>query len=157
MPGIVIVDRTAARPNTCSQCQAEPSIQCAQCNQWLCTSCCRGDMNQCRLCPYLRAQQGQMHRAEPTDITRGAKAKTPQSLLPTVGKGRKGKDKGKGKYGGGASQPTTYQGVRRELVRLLPQLRREAQQATERQLAAPGHSRAAQVRIRGGETLRVLH
>ena len=67
-------------------------------------------MNQCRLCPYLRAQQGQMHRAEPTDITRGAKAKTPQSLLPTVGKGRKGKDKGKGKYGGGASQPTTYQG-----------------------------------------------
>ena len=53
-----------------------------------------------------------MQPPELTDITRGKKAKPPQSLLPTdmrkgAGKGGKGKAKGKGTYGGGASQPTT--------------------------------------------------
>ena len=99
-----------------------------------------------------------MQPPELTDITRGKKAKPPQSLLPTdrrkgAGKGGKGKAKGAGKYGGGASQPTTYREVRRALEQVLPQLRDVAERATERQMAAPGHSHAAQVRVQGGETL----
>ena len=96
-----------------------------------------------------------MQPPELTDITRGKKAKPPQSLLPTdlrkgAGKGGKGKAKGAGKYGGGASQPTTYREVRRAFEQVLPQL---AERATATQMAAPGHSHAAQVRVRGGETL----
>ena len=109
------------------------------------------------VCPWLQAQQGQAQPPELTDITRGKKAKPPQSLLPTdkggKAKGGKGKAKGAGKYGGGASQPTTYREVRRALEQTLPQLRDDARRATERQMAAPGHSHAAQVRVRGGETL----
>ena len=90
-----------------------------------------------------------MQPPELTDITRGKKAKPPQSLLPTdrrkgAGKGGKGKAKGKGTYGGGASQPTTYREVRRALEQVLPQL---AERATVTQMAAPGHSHAAQVRV----------
>ena len=114
-------------------------------------------MDQCRLCPWLQAQQGQVQPPELTDITRGKKAKSPQSLLPTdkggKAKGGKGKAKGAGKYGGGASQPTTYREVRRALEHALPELREVANRATEAQMAAPGHSHAAQVRVRGGETL----
>ena len=54
-----------------------------------------------------------------------------------------------GTYGGGASQPTTYREVRRAFEQVLPQL---AERATVTQMAAPGHSHAAQVRVRGGET-----
>ena len=89
-----------------------------------------------------------MQPPELTDITRGKKAKPPQSLLPTdkggKAKGGKGKAKGAGKYGGGASQPTTYREVRRALEQVLPQL---AERATATQMAAPGHSHAAQVRV----------
>ena len=81
-----------------------------------------------------------MQPPELTDITRGKKAKPPQSLLPTdmrkgAGKGGKGKAKGAGKYGGGASQPTTYREVRRALEQVLPQLRDVADRAIVRQMA----------------------
>ena len=94
-----------------------------------------------------------------TDITRGNKAKAPQSLLPTdmrkgAGKGGKGKAKGKGTYGGGASQPTTYHEVRQAIEHNLPLLQDVAKSASVRQLAAPGRSHAPQVRVKGGETLR---
>ena len=108
-------------------------------------------MGQCRICPYLQAQQGQVQPPELFDITRGKKAKPPQSLLP--GKGGKGKAKGAGKYGGGASQPTTYREALRAFEQVLPQLRDVAEQATVKQMTAPGHAHAAQVRVRGGETL----
>ena len=67
--------------------------------------------------------------------------------------GGKGKAKGKGQCGGGASQPTTYREVRRALEQVLPQLRDVAEMASAAQMAAPGHSHAAQVRVKGGETL----
>ena len=156
MPGKVA---KTVRPDMCSQCRNGPSIQCAQCNRWLCRACARDDMDQCRLCPLLQAQQGQVQPPELTDITRGKKAKPPQSLLPTdmrkgAGKGGKGKAKGKGTYGGGASQPTTYHEVCQAIEHNLPLLRAAAQSARATQMAAPGHSHAAQVRVKGGETLR---
>ena len=85
-------------------------------------------MAQCRLCPFVRKQQGQVQPPGLTDVTRGNKAKAPQSLLPTdmrkgAGKGGKGKAKGKGTYGGGASQPTTYHEVRQAIEQNLPLLR----------------------------------
>ena len=91
--------RKTARPNRCSQCATEPSKQCAQCNRWLCGACARDDMDQCRLCPYLQAQQGQVQPPELTDITRGKKAKPPQSLLPTDkgGQGQGGQGQGQGR------------------------------------------------------------
>ena len=100
-----------------------------------------------------------MQPPELTDITRGKKAKPPQSLLPTdmrkgAGKGGKGKAKGKGTYGGGASQPTTYHEVRQAIEHNLPLLRGAAQSASATQMETPGHSHAAQVRVKGGETLR---
>ena len=155
MPGIVT---HTACPKKCSQCAAVPSIQCRQCNRWLCTSCARDDEAQCRICPWLQEQRGQVHAPELFDITRGEKAKPPQSLLPLdmrkgAGKEGKGKAKGKDKYGGGASQPTTYREVRRKLERVLPQLLADAARATMRQMEAPGHSHPAQVRVREGETL----
>ena len=100
-----------------------------------------------------------MQPPELTDITRGKQAKPPQSLLPTdmrkgAGKGGKGKAKGKGTYGGGASQPTTYHEVRQAIEQYVPLLRDAAQSASVTQMAAPGHSHAAQVRVKGGETRR---
>ena len=144
MPGKVA---KTARPDMCSQCRNGPRIQCAQCNRWLCRACARDDMDQCRLCPALQAQEGQVQPPKLTDITRGKKAKPPQSLLPTdiwkgAGKEGKGKAKGKGTYGGGASQPTTYREVRRAFEQVLPQL---AERATVTEMAAPGHSYTAQV------------
>ena len=76
-----------------------------------------------------------------------------------LARGGKGKATGKGQYGGGASQPTpyrqptTYREVRRALEQVLPQLRDVAGMASAAQMAAPGHSHAAQVRVKGGETL----
>ena len=100
-----------------------------------------------------------MQPPELTDITRGKKAKPPQSLLPTdmrkgAGKGGKGKAKGKGTYGGGASQPTTYHEVRKAIERYIPLLRKAAQSASATHMETPGHSHAAQVRVQGCETLR---
>ena len=89
------MDKTP-RPDRCSQCQADPSIQCGKCNRWLCKDCARDDMAQCRLCPFVRVQQGQVQPPGLTDITRGNKAKAPQSLLPT--------DMRKGGWQGGQGQ-----------------------------------------------------
>ena len=65
-----------------------------------------------------------------------------------------GKAKGKGTYGGGVPQPTTYHEVRQAIENNLPLLEDAAESASVRQMAAPGHSHAPQVRVKGGETLR---
>ena len=118
--------------------------QCSACNRWICEFCARDDMNRCRLCPFLRAQNGQLHPKEVIDVTRGEKAKLASTLLA------QGKGKGKRKaYSGGASEPT-YRAVRRMLHDVRPSMRRQAQEATESQQSTESHSRAAQVQIRGG-------
>ena len=89
--------------------------------------------------------EGQLEPCQLTDITRGAKAKPPQSLTPRgKGKGMKGKG-----GGGGASQPTTYHDAQRMLGAILPEMRANAERATKRQLAAAGHSHASQVQVGG--------
>ena len=89
--------------------------------------------------------EGQLEPCQLTDITRGAKAKPPQSLTPR-GKGKGTQGKG---GGGGAAQPTTYHDVQRMLGAILPKMRANAKSATKRQLAAAGHSHASQVQVGG--------
>ncbi len=94
--------------------EVEPLRACKICNRWICVRCMRDDMEECRICPEDRIQQGAMLPKSAKDPCRGPTAKQPAYFLGQAkfldgsggkghcGKGSKGTDGGKK---GGASQP----------------------------------------------------